>query len=356
MGGVMKNLPPNPHAIIEISRPDATSGPGRMVWDSWEHKRLFKRVEVELVTNETSQVQWVFFDPEFKVIDAFAAASPVPMATVRVFLGYGQELGPPVFKGLLAEVSREDGSTTFTAFDMGFKMKLQKKAGYKNKKDDLAILKDLAVRNGLKFEGPEKPLQLEPHKSMMQDEQTDWEHVLERAHDAGLMIFVRQDTLFAKYPAKSGKPVLTFRNNKDQILTRDWEFTFHTPEHQDGRPRVVKHRGRGRAGKRAEGQSDEGSRGRESVVLKRDAPGLSTKSKLSKRAQAQKELEREHAFQGRVSGAFPIDGERLDVRNTIMVNGVGKLFSGKYICDRVMYRLEPGRFAVDLDVYRDIAV
>lgn len=351
----MRDLPNNPHAIIEIERPGFTDGQSKVVWDSWALPRLFQTVDVELVTNESSQAEWSFFDPAFKLIDSFAGASPVEQATVRVFLGHGAELGEPIFKGLLAEVTREQATTKFTAFDMGFKMKLIKKAGYKNKKDDIAILRDLATRNGLKFQGPAKPLKLEPHNSMMQDEQTDWEHVMERAKDAGLVIYVRQDTLFANYPAKAGTPGLTLKNKKDFELRAGWNFRFNTPENQAGRPRVVRHRARGKGGKRIEGESDTGTRGHESVVLKRDTPGKPTKSKLTKRAQAQKELDRVHAFEGRIETSRPLDGRRLDVRNTIAIENVGKLFSGKYVCDRVAYNFGPGKLSLGIDLYRDIA-
>ncbi len=164
---------------------------------------------------------------------------------MKVYLGYGADLGQPIFKGLLAHVNRGASSSTFVAFDMGFKMKLVKKAGYKNKKDDLVILGELAKRNGLKFEGTEKPLKLAPHQTMMQDEQTDWEHALERAREAGMVVFVRQDTLFAKYPAKTGTPVMTLENKKDFVLTGNWDFTYRTPESQDSRPKSVKIRGQG---------------------------------------------------------------------------------------------------------------
>ncbi|HEV7701367.1 MAG TPA: hypothetical protein VGO43_14140 [Pyrinomonadaceae bacterium] len=351
---------PNPHAIVEIQRPGfaASDGQSQVIYDSWVHKRLFEKVEIDLVTNETSQATWGFFDPNYKLIDAFAGNSPVPMSTVRIYMGYGEELGEPLFKGLLASVEREQKTTTFTAFDMGFKMKLEKKAGYKAKADDIGIIKALAERNGLKFEGPEKPLQLEPHRSMMQDEQTDWDHVMERAHDAGLVIFVRQDTLFAKYPAKVTKPVMTLhgRPQTDTVLKSGWNFEFHTPESQEGKAKSVKHRGRGKGGKRIEGESDIASRGHQMVVLKKDAPGEHTKAKLSKRAQAQKDLEREHAFEGHAGILFPTDGERLDVRNTVMMTQIGKLFSGKYICDRVTYNFGPARLEVDLELYRDIDV
>src|SRR4051812_16710221 len=101
----MKYLPTDPHAIIEI-RPPGGGGVGHLVWDSWEQKRLFKSVEVDLVTNESSQLTWQFFDPNFHILDAFAGTSPVPMSTVRAYLGHGRDLGEPLFKGLLAEVER----------------------------------------------------------------------------------------------------------------------------------------------------------------------------------------------------------------------------------------------------------
>lgn len=349
------SLPTNPHAIIEIARPGFTDGQGLVIWDSWQNPRLFKEVSVELPTNQSAESRWTFFDPKFRLIDSFAEASGIPMAIVRVFLGYGAELGEPIFKGVLAQIERGNDSTSFIAFDMGFKMKLVKKAGYKNKKDDLAILKDLATRNGLKFEGPEKPLKLEPHKAMMQDEQTDWEHAMERARDSGLVLFVRQDTLFAKYPAKVGTPAFRLENRKDFVMTTGWDFIYRTPENQDGRPRQVVVRRRGKGGKRIEGASDSAPRGHENVILRRDGSGK-TKAHFTKRAQAQKELEREHAFESHLSCVMPPTGERLDVRNTIAVEGIGKLFSGKYICDTVSYQFAPGKLNLNLNLYRDIGV
>lgn len=349
----MKPLPTDPHAIVEITSitPDGSSN---VRWDSWEHKRLFESIDVELVTNETSQAEWTIFDPEFRMIDRYTEAEPLPLATVRIFLGYGRDLGQPIFKGLLAGVGRGDGVTMFRAMDMGLKMKLVKKAGYKNKKDDIAILRELTTRNGLQFEGPDKPLNLEPYRSMIQDEATDWEFVLERARDAGLVIFVRHDTLFAKQPAKVGSPKLTLKNRKDFQLLSGWDLNYRTPENEDAQPKVIRRRARGKGGRRIEGESDAGTRGRESVVLKRDTPGRASRSKLTKRAQAQKELEREHAFDGRIETTFPTDGRRVDVRDTIAIEGVGKLFSGKYICDTVNYHFEPGRVGMDIEVYRDV--
>ncbi len=336
-------LPNNPHAIVTIN--------GK-IFDSWENKELFKRVDVELPTNQTAEARWEFFDPKFRLIDSFANPAGISTTVMQVYLGYGKNLGEPVFEGLLAQIERGQSATTFIAFDMGFKMKRIKKAGYKNKMTDLQILKLLAERNSLEFEGPETDLKLEPHKAMMQDEQTDWEHAMERARDAGLVLFVRRNKLYAKYPAIVGKPVLTFTNRMDFVLTSNFDFIYRTPENQDGRPRIVKARRRGKAGKRVEGQSDVTSDKRENVILKRDVT-RATKSKLSRRAQAQKDLEREHAFKGHLECVFPPNGERLDVRNTISVQGIGKLFSNEYICDTVNYYYAPGKLGLNLSLYRD---
>ncbi len=90
------------------------------------------------------------------------------------------------------------------------------------------------------------------------------------------------------------------------------------------------------------------------MILKRDVSGKATKSKLKLRAQAQKELDREHAFEGSASIAFPPNGERLDARKTVRIKGIGKLFSGDYICDAVHYEMRPGDLSVGLDLYRDV--
>lgn len=342
-----------PHAIVEISRPGMTDGQGTVIYDSWTSKRLFKSVEVELVTSETSQAVITLFDPNFRVIDAFAPTVPTEQSVVRIWLGFGDDLGEPVFKGLLAQIERGDRDTIFTVFDMGYKMKLIKRAGYKNKLSDLDILEGLASRNGLQFEGPEGDLNLEPHNTATQDEQTDWEWFRERAEDAGLVFYVRHDTIFAKQPAKVGTPVMTLKNRVDFNISPDFEFIFRTPENQDGKPKVVQHRRRGKAGKRVEGESDQSPGQRTDVVIKKDQANPS-KAKLSKRAQAQKELEREHAFEGHVEIIMPGKNTRLDYRKTIKVDNVGKLFSGDYVCDAVTHTFAPGRLNTILDLYRDI--
>lgn len=343
-----------PRAIVTIERPGFTDGQALVKYDSRNTPRLIKEVDVELVTDASSQGKLRVFDPHYRVIDAFSDVTA--KAIFRIYLGYGDDLGEPVFKGILAGIEREQKDTIFTCFDMAFVMKLEKKAAYKNGKTRLAIIRELVERNGLKFEGPETPLKLEPEKVTMQDEQTDWEHVLELAHHDGLKIFVRHDTVFAKYPAKVGTPIMTIKPPKDKDLLEGWMFGYDTLESQDGKPKVVTHQRRGKAGRRAEGKSNITAKAELSHLNFKQDIASPSKSKLSKRAQAQKELEREHPYKGRVEFLFPRSRKRPDYRDTVTLQAVGKLLSGGYICNTSNYNFCPGRLSMDLDLYRDINI
>ena len=334
----------SPHAAVEI---DGT------VWDSWQHPGLFARVSVNLATDEASEGIWETFDPDLRMINKYSTASGVPLVVVRIWLGFAQELGEPVFKGLLARVERGEGKTLFRVYDMALKMRLIKKTGY-HKGDDLKIIKKLVERHQpLKFSPPDKPIKLPPHRSMPQDEQTDWEHALERAREAGLLLYVRHDTVFARYPAKTAeKPMLTIAV-RDQTMLRDLDLIFKVPENQDGAPKKVTVRGRGRGGKRLTGVSDESKRGNEPVSIKRDLP-QHTKKYTNARAQAQKALDREHAFSASIRTIAPLPSARPDVGDTIELANVGLLFSGKYVADQVNHDLSPGRLITSYELHRDV--
>ena len=340
----------NPHAIVEIDG---------FQWDSWKHPNLFSRVTVELTTSMASQADWECFDPDFLIINKYSTADGVAMSTVRVWLGFGDDLGEPVFKGLLTRVHRGPATSTFIAYDMGFKMRIERKAGY-HKGTELQIIEKLVKRNGLLFQGPSKPLKLEAHTAMMQDAQTDWEHISELAHNVGLVLWVRGDTVFADYPAKVGVPKTTLKNREDFDLRNDFDLQFRVPENRGGRAKVVEVRGRGRGGKRLTGLSDQSDRGHTELQIKKDLP-RHTKAYAALRAQAQRELEREHAFTLYVRSTPFLPNVRVDVRDTIAIENVGDLFSadgpkGKnagYIADKVVHELAPGRFTTSYDLYRD---
>lgn len=344
---MLVKFPHSPYAIIRIEPTSADPA----VYDSREAKRLIESIDIELVTNATSQAVIRFFDPKFRIIDRFS--NTTAKAIITIYFGYGPTVGEPVFKGVLAEISRGLESTTFTVFDMAYKMKLEKRAGYVNEKNDLQVIEYLVSRNDLQFEGPEgDALALEPYKANMQDQKTDWDWMSERARDSGLVFYVRQDTVFAKYPAKTGAASLTIENGKDFTLVNDFDFAFKNPENQDGKAQVVTHRRRGKNGRFIEGKSKVDPKGPIDLNIKKDVQNP-TKTKLTARAKAQKDLDREHAYSGRVELLKRPNAPLLDVRNTIDVKGVGRLLSGKYLADSVGYRFAPGTLDLSLGLYRD---
>lgn len=354
-----RSFPHNPHAIVKIERP-GSDGQSLVIYDSWITKRLIKEISVELTTNASSEGRVTVFDKDFRVIDAFSNYAGT--AVITIYLGYGQDLGEPIFKGILAQFERGESDTTLVAYDMAYVMKKYKTSGYKNKKDDIAIIRELVTdpRNStpdgnlLRFDGPES-LGLEPYNAMTRDQRTDWEFMMERARAAGLVIFVRQDTVYARKPARTlgQRPALKIRNRYHFFLSRNWDFVHRAPENLDAKPKVVTVKRRGKGGKAIAGSSGESTNGREETIIKRDSPAP-TKAKLSKRAQAQKELDREHVFEGRIQMQLPPNRIRVDYGNIVDVQGVGNLFSNMYVCRTISYRFQKGRLGLELDIYRDI--
>jgi phage protein D len=336
--------PASPHAIVELD--------GQR-FDSWRDEGLFAAVEAELTTDQASETVWQIFDPDFKFIDRFTSADGVALLPASVWLGFAEDPGEPVFKGLLASVERGAETTSFRFYDMGYRMRLRQHTEYHKKMDNVGIIGKLAKRNGLQFQGPNPPIKIEKHNSTRQEAETDWEFARKLAVDAGLVLYVRGDTLFAQEAAKVGKPVATLAYRRDFQLLKDFSFRFKVPENLEGRPGEVEARGRGRGGKRLTGQSSKHGRGTKRIMLRRSLKSK-TKRGADSRAQARKELEREHAFINSLRTLPEWTGQRPDVRETIEVLNVGLLFSGKYICDRVAHSMSPGKLVTSIDFYRDI--
>lgn len=336
--------PYEPHAIIEVD--------GER-WDSWVDRQLFMSLGVELTTNAASQATWKILDPKFFFIDKFSEAEGVRMLDIKAWLGFGHELGEPVFKGLLASVERGSKATTLRAYDMGFRMRLKKRAQHHNRATDVEIIDKLARRNGLEFEGPSRPFGAR-NNAVTQDSRTDWEHATELAREAGLVLYVRGDTLFAKEPATVGEAKLTLRYGQDFTIPihHDFALVFNLPENVEGK-KQTEVRGRGRGGRRLSGHSEAGPRGHESVEFKRDLKG-SSQSVADRRAKARRDLEREHAFNLSVSSVPPPADVRPDVRDTIRLAGVGMLFSGLYLVDAVSHQLSGGSFSTGYTLFRDV--
>jgi phage protein D len=341
-------------SVIEIT---PAAGGKADLWDSAKEPSLFNRVSVELTTGQASEAQWAVADPDGRMLNRYSKADGIPNATIRVWLGYGQQLGEPVFKGMLVRVQRGGAITTFRAYDMGYKMRQVARTAY-HKGRDLDIMRGLVERSGLKFEGPEAGFPSVTHGSMIQDGGTDWDHLGELAREAGLVRYVRGDTVFLKEPNTRGKKSkFTLEFGKTALLSRDTDLSFKLPENREGKARQVAARGRGHGGKRLEAKSDVSERGVEQLLMKRDLKPHTLEA-ARRRAQAVRQLEREHAFECRVQSMQPLSAnyaDRADVRDTITLRGPYLLFGGDYIVDSVSYEVTSRGFHTTYALQRDIA-
>jgi phage protein D len=358
--------PDNPHAAIELTvyKHDEHGKYARdkhgdkiilrqQVWDSWRHPRLFKQVTVQLTTGMASEAAFRVFDSTGKFVDSLLGIKEVLPFEMRCWMGFGQGLGEPVFKGMLARIEKSETDITLRAYDMGYKMRQMEHAGY-HKGDDLKILKKLAERSELKFEGPDREFRIGHHRSYMQAGQTDWDLASERAREIGLVLYVRGDTLFAKEPAiVKRKPLIVLTYRKDALLLRPFDLSYKLPENKRGRPSVVEVRGRGHGGKSLVGKSRKHKRGTGNVFLQKDIANH-TQSYADRVAHAKKQLQREHSFSCTVRTIPQLPSVRADVGDTVELREFGSLFSGLYLCDKVTHDLVAAGFTTEYDLYADI--
>lgn len=366
-------IPTTARATILIKRPGFKKdedNQGSVRYDSWETPGLIKKVEVDLVMDETSRSRISFFDPNYRIADAFSGYTDT--VVVAIYFGHDNDLGKPIFEGILAEIDRNLEDTTFTVYDLAFVMKLWKRTGYANKKDDLAIVQKLVTRNRtpegrkLNFSRPLNPKKLEPHDTMTQDAQTDWEHMTERLRECGLHYYVRGDTVYAQYPVKQEaykRPLGTYTPLSEGLLS-GWEFSFHALTGKEGRPDLVADRRRGKTGKRVEGKAGPvsttpvvaGEQEKDPLYsrlnIKQDMPKPST-SKLNARALAKRELEREHAFTGGFEEVLSVGFVRWDVLEVLEFAEIGQLHSGTYAIEAVRYRYKAGDLSRRIELHRD---
>src|SRR5207253_11013546 len=132
--------------------------------------------------------------------------------------------------------------------------------------------------------------------------------------------------------ARTGTPVLTLKRFDVRTLKTS-DLRYKTPENLEGRPRRVEHRGTSRDSKRVVGSSDKNIRGRDIIVTNKSIKH-GHKSEVQRRAQAKKDLDREHAFDCRVRSIMQTN-IRADVRDTVELIEHGRLFSGNYLVDTV---------------------
>lgn len=318
-------------------------------FDSFVNKSFISRVDINLATGQASQATIMVKDENYAFVDSYALSDGVALVEAFFWLGYGEELGASRFEGVLAAVEHGDGLGTLVFYDRSFQMMQFQMTEY-HKGLDIDVLKKLAQRNKLEFEGPGGEFKGLPLKSKKQEATNDWDFATQLAEEMGLVLFVRGKTLYAKRPARTGNPVLTF-GRRDSMVLHSTDFRYTLPENVEGRPRRVEVRGRGKGGRRLSAYSDESTRGTTKVVINKSVKELS-KSEAARRAQAQKDLQREPAFSCRLRSLFQVDVQ-VDVRQTVELTNRGRLFSGKYLVDSVDHSFSSSGLTTDYDLVRD---
>ena len=350
----------DPHAQILIGeetlnlankrKPIVEEGAFTLFFDSFTDKSFFTGVSVELTTDKTSQAEVTFVDEDHALINSCTREDGVRPLGASIYLGYGQQMGEPVFEGLLAAVEHSGHKTTLCFYDRGLRMKLEEKTEY-HKGLDIDVMKTLVERNGLNFVLADKTIKGLRLKSDMQQGETDWDYLLGLARDAGLVVWVRGGTLFVARPARVGEPVLTL-DERDQMLLEGESLRYEMPENA-GSPASVEVRYRDRGGKRGSGFSIQRQRGRKKVITRQSINELS-KSEAQRRAQAIYDLESEPSFTCQVRTLFLPSTRHVTTRQTVWLLNRGKLFSGLYLVDSVHMNLEAGSgMTMDFDLVRD---
>jgi hypothetical protein len=213
-------------------------------YDSVTHESFFAGVSVELTTDKASEAEWTVVDEGLSFLDSYTNDDGVLPCAASIYLGYSEELGEPVFEGLLAAVEHTDGLTTLCFYDRSLRMKLEDKTE-PHTGSDLDVMRKLVERNGLNFVPADSSIKGLPLKAKMQDGATDYEFFTSLARDAGLVSYVRGHTLFVARPARVSDPVLTLKR-RDVFALKGEHLRYEMPENVDGSPASVEVRARGR--------------------------------------------------------------------------------------------------------------
>ena len=348
-------IPINPHAIVELFETQGKTEINKRRYDSWRDGQLLAQVAIELTTDQASEATIVVLDEDFRFTDRHLTETGMRRLMIRLWLGFGEDLGPSLFKGMLARTESDGRKATFVFHDLSTQLKQEKKTRYHNRTTTLQLLKKLALENKEigNFSGPDTAVDEEVYDSLIQAEETDWEFARRIARRDGWVIWVQDDTLFCQEAATYENPMADLVWKRDAHLLHGSRLTYKLPENRRGKPKAVEVRGRGRGGGRLSGHSDESPRGQSQIEIKRDLPKHSLKA-ARRRAHAHKTLQREHSFEHTIRLLPSYQGRRIQVRQTIRLTGAGLFYSDRYIVDAIRYEYRPGSLTTDLSIYKDI--
>lgn len=333
----------SPHCIVEID--------GHR-FDSWNGKSVMS-ASVNLTTDRSGEGVVDLYDPNFKIIDGLFA-NGVKSANALFYFGWGKDVGKPFFLGNLARVEWNDNITTFRFHDNSIKMKQERKTLYHKKKTDLQILKDLAIRNGLKFDSKNRLPESQPFESLMQAGKTDWEFALKVAAESGLLLYVRENTLYAVEAGttKNELSSATLNFEKDFTLLRGFGLSYKLPKNPKGRIKKATVRVRGKNDKALVTTVGDEEGGVSDLIINKDLPSVSV-ARAAQTAKARIGKRKEYAFEHSLK-TLPSFQKRINLRDVITLAGMGKFFSGDYFVTEVTYQFEPGHLICEMNVGNEL--
>ncbi len=321
-------------------------------YDSAREGSLIQSVSVDLTTDKTSEAVVTFADPTFAFTDRYLDETGMRHLEVRIWMGYGEELGEPWFKGTLAGHEHDGEYATFRFHDPGAKMKREKKQRYHTAKTDFEILRSIAGEYGLRFTVLDEARDSEPHESIIQ-RGSDWDFARTIARRAGVRLWFEGDTLFAREAGKRGAASTTLVYRDDFLIIRPVSFSYKLPESRRGRHRSVRVHARGSGGRRLTGEDTTDGRGRVDEGGGKDLPHH-TKRGAERRARAKRLHAKESAFEHRIR-LLPASGvTRINLRSVVGLDGCGEFYGGEYVVHSLRKDWRTGKLTDDVTLRRDL--
>ena len=163
------------------------------------------RVEIESSMHLPDTATIEFLDSDYALIEESAWEIGKPL---KVLMGDSEAL-VPIFEGEIThlEVSYDPdglGSVTIRGYDKSHRLHRGRKSVVFLEKKDSAIVAEIARSNGLSAEVTNTAT---THKYVLQDNQTDWEFITERARRNGMHVWISENKLHMAPPPDSGSPV-----------------------------------------------------------------------------------------------------------------------------------------------------
>lgn len=309
-------------------------------------------VTVDLTTDKTSEASVTFADPDFEITDRHLDDTGLPRLGVRIWLGYGEELGEPHFKGVLAGHEHDGERATFRFHDTGAKLKTEKKLRYHNGKTDFGVLRSIAEEHELRFVVLNGARDGAAHESLIQQGMTDWAFVQTIARRSGIRLWVEGDTMFAQEAGKHGTAAQTITYRKDFLLVRPVSLSYKLPENRRGRHAAVKFHVRGADGRRLTGEDAVDERGRKHQSAGEDLPHH-TRAEAARRARGKRLHVKETGFEHRIR-LLDAGTSRFRLRAVLALAGCGDFYGGEYVIHALRKEWRRGALTDELTLRRDI--